>query len=287
MAAVIMMVLAMVSMMLKLLVMELLLLLLLKVMLLLKKLVVVEQSLRVASDSSNSSGSAVVATVQRLLNQSSCVLSSLLLTAAARSEVRLRWVIVSWVDHSQDPHFQLLLIVIWVAVKLGFLLHLLSLILVWRVQVCNQSVTTLGSLGVGNSLSLSSILDSRSERTRALTLEVDGLRLRRVDNNLTLLLLVQYSLDVFHKLLFGGESLDDITLGMSRNKETTVFKLHRRRLELVLLNVLLLLQMVLRNVVLLLQRMVHLLLVKLRMVVVMQLVLVVQLLLLQLLLLLL
>lgn len=124
---------------------------------------------------------------------------------------------MSRVDHSQDPHLRVLLVIIRVAtIKfIRLLLHLLGLILLRRIQVGNQSVSTLGSLGVGNSLSLGSILDSGSERARSLTLEVHSLRLRRVDHNLTLLLLVEHGLDILNQVQFTGESLDDVTLTVS------------------------------------------------------------------------
>ena len=199
--------------------------LLLEVLVLLLVHVVVVHKLRLVTNS-NCSGSGSCSSsiaVQWLLHQSSSVLSSLLLTTN-HGEVWLRRMVVSWVDHSQDPHLRILLVILVVrAVEFIWLfLHLLGLILLWRVQVGNQSVSTLGSLGVSNSLSLGSILDGGSERTRSLTLEVDGLWLGGVDDNLTLLLLVEHSLDILDQLLLAGESLDDVTLAVSRHEVTTI-----------------------------------------------------------------
>lgn len=199
--------------------------LLLKVLVLLLVQVVVLHKLRLVSnsDSSGGSGGGSPVTVQWLLDQRSGVLGSLLL-ATDHCKIWLRRMVVSWVNHSQDPHLRILLIVLMVRTIefIRLLLHLLGLVFLWRVQVSNQSVSTLGSLGVSNSLSLGGILDSGSKRAGSLTLEVDGLWLGRVDDNLALLLLVKDSLDVLHQLLLAGESLDDVALTVSRNEIATV-----------------------------------------------------------------
>lgn len=198
--------------------------LLLEVLVLLLLEVVVVQKLWLVANSSGGGGSGSsisAATVQRLLHQGSGVLSSLLL-AANHGKVWLRRVVVSWVDHSQDPHLRVLLVVL-VAVKLvGLLLHLLGLLLLRWVQVGHQPVATLGSLGVSNSLSLGGVLDSGSERARSLTLEVHRLGLGGVDHNLALLLLVENGLDILDQLLLAGESLDDVALTVSRHEVPTV-----------------------------------------------------------------
>lgn len=169
------------------------------------------------------------------------------------------------VNHTQDPHLRVLLVVVVVAVKLvGLLLHLLGLILLRRVQVGNQSVATLGSLGVGHSLSLGGILDRGSEQSRTLTLEVDCLGLGRVDDDLALLLLVENVLHVLDQIQLAAERLDDVTLTVSQHQKSTVLVVNSssghsqrvlvlRQLLLVqlLLQVVLLLQMLLRQGVLL------------------------------------
>ena len=155
--------------------------------------------------------------MQWLLHKSSGVLCSLFL-APDHGEVGLRRVVVRRVDHSQDPHFAVLLVII-VAVELVLiLLHLLLLVLLGWVQVGHQSVAALGSLGVRYSLSFGGILDGRSERPRPLALEVHGLGFTRVYDNLTLLLLVQHGLDVLDQLLLGIESLDNVSLSVSQHQ---------------------------------------------------------------------
>lgn len=128
------------------------------------------------SSSGGGGGGCALVPVQGLFHQRSGVLSSLLL-ASDNGEVRLRRVIVSWVDHSQNPHLRFLLVIV-VAVKVvGVFLDLLSLVLLRWIQVGNQPVSTLGSLGVSHSLSLASILNGCSERARSFALEIHSLGL--------------------------------------------------------------------------------------------------------------
>lgn len=246
------------------LVVELLLVLRLEVLILLRLEMVMIKKLRLVSDSgsSGSGGGSTTVTVQRLFHQRSGVLCSLLL-AADSGKVRFWRMVVRRVDHTQNPHLRVLLVVVVVcAVEfVGLLLHLLSLVLLWRVQVGHQSVSTLASLGVRHSLSLGSVLDGGSERARSLALEVHSLWLRRVDDNLALFLFVEHSLDILDQVLLTGESLDNVAFAVSRHKEAAILVVNPRGGEchgvLVLwqlLAVQLLLVQLLLQVVLLLQR---------------------------------
>lgn len=126
------------------------------------------------------------------------------------------------VNHSQDPYFagavghgvlvlELVKLVVYVFVK-GIVFRLLGPLLVFfgRIQVGHQPVPTLVSLGVRNSLSLGGVLDRRSERPRPLTLEINRLRLRRVDHNLALFLVVEHVLHKLHQLWLARKRLDDL-----------------------------------------------------------------------------
>lgn len=202
---------------------ELLLVLVLQVLELVgQQVVVVKKVLLVSHSCGSSRGSQrTLRAVQWLLNQGTGILCSLLL-AANHGEVGLWSVVVGWMDHAQDPHLTILLVVHIVAIELvGLLLHLLGLILLWRIQVGHQTVATLGSLGVSHSLSLGGILDGGSEGSRTLALEVHCLGLGRVDDNFTLLLLVEHGLDVLDQLLLGRERLDDVALAVSQHQVAT------------------------------------------------------------------
>lgn len=219
---------------LELLMVELLLVLRLEVLVLLCLEVVVVKKLWLVSHSSCGCGCGrcTAVAVQWLFHQRSGVLGSLLLTTHG-GEVGLRRVVVGWVDHTQDPHLRVLLVVVVVATVelIGLLLHLLGLVLLRWVQVSHQSVATLASLGVRHSLSLGGVLDGGSERAGSLALEVHRLGLGRVDDNLALLLLVEHGLDVLHQVLFTGERLDDVALAVSGHKETAVFVVNARGRE--------------------------------------------------------
>lgn len=193
------------------------------------KMLVVEH-VGLVTDSSGSGGGgsgSTLTSVQRLFHQGSGVLGALLL-AANSGEVGLRRVVVCRVDHAQDPHLSLALILL-VAVELIVLLNLLGLILLWRVQVGDQAVTTLGPLGVCHTLSLCSVLDGSSERSRTLALEVHRLWLGRVDDDLALFLLVKHRLHVLHQIQLTVEGLDDVPLAVAGNEEPTVLIVNTSR----------------------------------------------------------
>lgn len=249
-----------------LLLMKLLLLVLLEVLVLLLLEVVVLKELRLVSNSGSGSGggSSTTVAVQGLLHQGSGVLGSLLLPTN-HGKVGLGRMVVRRVDHSQDPHLRVLLVVVVVAVKLvGLLLHLLGLVLLRRVQVGHQSVAALGSLGVRDPLSLCRVLDRCSKRPGALALEVHRLGLGRVDDNLALLLLVEHVLHVLDQIQLAREGFDDVALAVSQHQKTTVLVVnagsgHSHRvlvlwqllLVQLLLQVVLLVQLLLRQRVLL------------------------------------
>lgn len=144
-------------------VVELLLRVMLQVQIQLRLEVVVIEKLGLVTNRGSGSYSWVAVAVHGLLNQSASVLRSLLLPAN-NSKVGLRRMVVSRLNHSQDPHLRVLLVVIEAAIEfVGVLLDFLGLVLLRRVQVGNQSVSTLTSLRVSDSLSLGSVFDGSSE----------------------------------------------------------------------------------------------------------------------------
>lgn len=198
---------------------HLLLVLVLQVLELMRAHVVVVQQVWLVTHggSGSASGRSVLRSVKGLLHKGSSVLGALLL-AANHGEVGLWGVVVGRVDHAQDPHLAVLLVVVVPVKVVQLLLHLLRLVFFWWVQVGHQSVSALGSLGVRHTLSFGGVLHGGSKRARTLTLEVHRLGLRAVDHDLALLLLVEHGFHVLDQLLLAGECLDDVALAVSRNQ---------------------------------------------------------------------
>ena len=124
---------------------------------------------------------------------------------------RLRWVVVGSANHSQYPHFvgiELIQFVVHVSFESDLSVFIWQtqffweflFVLLWRVEISNKTISTFIPLSIGDSLSLCRVLDSGSKRARSFTLEIDGLWLQRVNDNLTLLLNAKNVLDKSNKL---------------------------------------------------------------------------------------